>query len=189
MLNKIKTQEELQKEKRRNQIIIGVILIGIMIVSTAGYAILSNTKNDGGGEKISYKGFNFVRQQGYWMTEANGRAFIFQFLPEEIENISISGVFNLKDYSGKTLYLVNNNPASVVILQNLGQSLERYQEACMEGINCTGKDLPVKTCKDNLIIFLVEEDKGIYKQDNCVFITGNVNKGADAFVYKLAGII
>jgi hypothetical protein len=189
MIKRIKTQEDIKKNKKRNQIIIGVILVGLMVLSTAGYAILSNPETKSGSEKTSYNGFTFVKNSGFWLTEVNGRTFIFQSLPQELENLTISGTFNLQDYSGKPLYIVNLNPSASIIIQNMRNDLERYQEACFEKINCTNKELPIKTCKDNLIIFLPEENKGVYKQENCVFITGNINNGADAFIYKLAGIM
>lgn len=190
MLKRIKTQEDIHKSKRRSQIIIGIILVGLMVLSTAGYAIIGNEKTGGeGSTKTDYNGFKFIKQQGFWITEANGKVFIFQSLPQELENFSISGNFNIQDYSGKPIYIVNNNPAAGIIIQNLGETIERYQEACLEGRECTNKELPIKTCKDNVIVFLPEEDKGVYKQENCVFVTGNLNKGADAFDYKLAGIM
>lgn len=192
MIKRIVTKEEKEKSRKRNHIIIGIILVGLMVLSTAGYALLSNDKAGGGeNNKVSYNGFNFVKTSGFWTTEVNGRVFIFQSLPQELENmsVSISGVYNLKDYTGKPLYIINSNPNVGIILQNIGEDLERYQEACFEGINCTNKELPIKTCKDNIILFLPEENKGVYKQENCVFITGNINGGTDAFMYKLTGII
>jgi len=186
MLNKIKTKEEIDKDKRKNQIIIGVILIGLMVLSTAGYSLMSGDKTN--EDKSTYKGFKFVKQSGYWITEINKQAFYFQYLPQDLENVSVYGTYNIADYSGKPLYLVNSNPAAAEILRNL-QGISRYQEACISGMNCTSSEFPIKTCSDNVIIFNFEGNKTeVKKEGSCVYISGEMEKSADAFIYKILGV-
>jgi hypothetical protein len=94
------------------------------------------------------------------------------------------------------LYFVNNKAASNEIINNLKGIFSRYQEACLVGgcdyddVNETGnKDLPEKTCSDNLIVFdEIENETRVWQENNCVYISGNYILGADAFLYNVFGI-
>ena len=55
MLRKIKRRDEVRAKKRKNQIIAGVVLIGLLVVSTAGYAFFGNRGED--ETKIEYNDF------------------------------------------------------------------------------------------------------------------------------------
>ena len=190
MIRKIKTQEEIDAKKRKNKILLAVSIIIIMVFSTLGYALIGN--GAGAQQKKKYNGYTFVQNNGYWSVTAENQAFYFKYLPEEIENVSVKGIYNLQTYSNKPLYFVNNNIASNQILSNLGSLISRYQEACLEDMNCTS-NLPKKTCEDNVIIFEnfnenSSSETKVYQNKNCVYISGDFTKGADAFSYKLAGI-
>ena len=186
-MRKIQTREEIEKKKKRKRIIVGSVLIFLMVFSSLGYAFLS----DRGDEewKSSYNDYVFIKTNRLWGLEKDGGVFYFQYLPQEIENVSVTGFYSIEDYFDKPLYFVNNNPASQEILNNLGNYILRYQDACLSGMNCTGA--VEKTCEDNVIIFEeaenIEETK-VYKNRNCVYISGDLAKGADAFLYKLLGI-
>ncbi|MDO8516497.1 MAG: hypothetical protein Q7S33_00065 [Nanoarchaeota archaeon] len=190
MIRKIKTQEEIDAKKKKNKTILAVFIIGIMAFSTLGYAFVGN--GDGAQQKKKYNGFTFVENNGYWTTNAQNQIFYFKYLPQEIENVSVKGIYNLQTYSAKPLYFVNNNMASNQILNNIGNLVSRYQEACLEGMNCTS-NLPIKTCDDNVIIFEnfnenSSSETKVYQNKNCVYILGDFTKGVDALSYKLAKI-
>lgn len=189
MLRKIKTRREAEKKAKSKQIIVGVVLVGLLVLSTVGYSFLSQDDESEEDNK-EYNSFEFVRVGGGWnLKETN---FYFQFLPQEVENVSIAGFFDLNVYSGKPLYIVNDNSASQEILINLGPQVLRYQEACLDsnGTECKNEELPKKTCEDNLIIFeLDEESEGdVWQEENCVYISGDLVKASDAFLYKLLGV-
>ena len=193
-MRKIRTQEEIGKKKKMNQLLIGGILILLMVVSTAGYSLLSrdsNSNSSGGSEK--YGNYTFFRDQGMWGVLLNGESYYFQYLPGEVENISVSGDFSVLQYSGKVLYLVNNNPASQDILIDFNKYFLRAQGACLNnslnGSFCEG-DLPVKTCNDNVIIFEnPDNETRVWQDKNCVYISGDFLMGADAFLYNALGIV
>jgi hypothetical protein len=182
MLRKIKTAEELAKKRKRNQIIIGIVLIGLMLISTAAYSFLDN--RDDSEKPVEYNGYKFYRTGEYWLLNIGQQDFYFQYLPQETENISISGNWNLEDFYERPLYIVNDNPASQEVLANLARFASRYQEACLD--ECE-KNLPVKDCSDNLIIFIEGENK-IWKEQNCTFISGDLIRGSDRFLYGLVGV-
>ena len=186
MLKKIRTREEVVKERRRNQIVVGGVLIFLMVVSTLGYSLM-----DGDNEiknSVNEFGIDFVREGGFWKTQINGEVFGFQYLPSEIGNVSVSGNYDIEDYAGEVLYFVNANEGSSEILNNLGRYILRYQESCLRQDSdkmtvCEG-DLPLKSCDDNLIIFESGNETMVWKNESCVFIVGDSVRGADAFLYK-----
>lgn len=185
-MERIKTKEEIERKKKRNQWIVGLILTLILVLSTAGFALFRG--NNQTNRRVEYNGLKFTLVNGLWAAEINGKIFYFQNLPQEVANVSVSGFYDLQTYSGKPLYFVNNNLASGEVLNNLGSYILRYQDACIAGLNCSG-DLPVKTCKDNLIIFVTSDSETkVWKNENCVYISGNFIKGVDAWLYKMLGV-
>ena len=197
-MRRIQTAEEKEKKKRNTQIIVGVVLIGLMVLSTVGYAFVRED-DSGGNSKVSYNGFEFVRVNNqYWGLSVEGQDFYFQNLPSETSNVSISGTYILGDYVDEPLYFVNldtGNSAAQEILNDVGRYVLRYQEACIEGFDCTAKDFPIKNCNEsNVIVFeqplesFGETDTIVRKEGNCVYITGDLIIGSDAFLYRLLGI-
>ena len=182
-MRKIITKEELAAKTRRNQFLLGGALIIIMIISTAGYSWLDgNNKNS--ENKQTEKGIDFVRQNEMWSAQIGGQNFLFTYLPSEVENISVNGSFNLANYSRQVVYFNSIGIGATEVLDNLGSFILRYQQACTE--NCT--DFPVKSCNSNFIIFENSDETKVYKNQSCVYIAGDEQKGADAFLYKILGI-
>ncbi len=184
-MRKIKSQAERDKRKQRNQIIIGVLLVGLMVFSSLGYSLMDSRNNSSGTKKVSVGGVSFVNANNLW--EIENTALYFNYLPTELENFSIEGNYNLEDYSNQILYFVNYNVQGELIINNLRGQIERYQEACLDS-SC-GKDLPIKNCEeDRIIIFTDSEENKVYQEGGCVFITKDYAKGVDVFIYKLFGL-
>lgn len=185
-MRKIKTAGELNKNKKRNQIIVGAVLVILMIISTAGYAFMNDKESDTSTTR-SYNGLKFYRVGGSWQVVINGNTLYFQNFPNDTNEVQLSGNFNLSSYSGKPLYFVNSNAASQEILADIGKYTLRYQEACLNNTGC--ENLPVKSCKDNVIVFdLNATETKVRQENNCVYISGDFIKASDAFIYRLFGI-
>ena len=189
-MRKIQSQTELGKKQKKKQIIVGVVLVGLLVLSTLGYSLLSGDRDEKSKQK--YGGFEFVKQNNYWTLDIEGKVFYFQYLPQEVDDVSVSGSYNLQNYGNKVLYFVNlDSRAGQEILNNLERYVLRAQEACLEDLNCS-KDSPVKTCDDNLIIFeeqnSINNKTQVYQDANCVYISEDYVKGADAFLYRILGI-
>ena len=191
-MNRIITKTDEQKKQRKNQLIIGIILILVMIVSTFGIVVNSfgDKKNS---NKINYNGYEFVNQNGVWVLNAQNISFIFKYNPLELENFSINStqVNKLDSYSGKPLYIYSEDSlATSEIYRNIQPFALRIQSACLDEKNCP-EDLPIKTCNDNFIIIKTSNTSQITQQDNCVFIEGNgedLIKTSDLFIYKIFNI-
>lgn len=183
-MRKIKTKAAAEKKARKNQLIIGLVLIFLMVFSIAGFAFFSNDSED--SSVRNYENYDFIRSGNMWATQIENQVFYFSYLPQETEEIEVNGFYNLQEYSGKTLYFVNENPATQEILNNLGNYISRFQGACLN--ESCGKDLPVKNCTSNLIIFEEDGETGVRKEGGCIYISGNHILGSDAFMYRLFGI-
>lgn len=191
MIRKIISKEESERKRKRNQLVVGFILVGVMILGTLGYAFESNNINTSTStNKISYNGFEFVNQNDYWTTKIGESEFIFKYNPEQI-NQTKGNFNNLDKYSQKPLYIYSENEmASFEIIKNIRPFVQRVQKACFEEKNC-GDNLPLKTCDNNFIIIKENENQSIRQEKNCVFIEGKkeeLTQLSDEFLFKILGI-
>lgn len=193
-MRKLETKEIAEKKKRRNQWIIGVILVGVMLFSTLGYAFrgrdnAEDNTNPGEGSSTNYHGQTFLFQNGLWMIQKGDLVFSFKNLPNDA-NLD-QGLDKITSYVNKPLYVYSENvDAEYEVYRNLDQIVLRRQGACPEGKECVG-DIPTKTCNDNFIIIEVGEYPVITQQDHCVFITGpqdSLESLTDEFLLEAIGI-
>ncbi|MFZ5954977.1 MAG: hypothetical protein ACOYT4_01000 [Nanoarchaeota archaeon] len=187
-MRKIKTQEEIEKKEKKKELWIVSILILLLIFSVVGYGFLSTDKKN--SEIKKFNGIKFEKINGIWTTKINEQQLYFQYFPSETDDVIINGFFNLKDYENQPLYIVNSNEASYEITQNIGEYALRINEACLQDTNCTDPSLARKNCDSNIIIFeekFINETR-VYQDKNCIHISGNYIKGADAFLYRLLEI-
>jgi len=188
-MREILTQEEKEKKQKRNRIIIGIILIAIMALSSAGYAFFSGSPEQQG--KIKENGVEFIlNENDLWQFEINRVMFLTQFNPKETSNISAPLFVSVNDYAGYPLFFIGNNEAKQEIARNFGFVL-RMQEACIEEKECEG-NLPVKNCSvDNVIIIKESKDIKMNQEDKCIFIEApkeELIRAADAFIFKVLGV-
>jgi len=190
MISKIQTKGEKEKKRKQNQLIVGGVMIFLLVLSTAGFSLLSSGDNNSNSE---YKdnGFKFYSEGGYFATEISGQVYRFKYLPSQVTDVEIEGEYDLNSYIGQPIYFVGETSVASEILVNLQSFVLRYQEACLEGGECSNEELPVKTCSDNLIVYKNNnaEQTKIYKEENCVFMEGDLTKASNAFVYKLLRVI
>lgn len=165
----------------------------VMVLSTIGYSL--NNENRNAIEQINYNHFTLTKdsESGLWDLSKDGFNFSFSYNPNEASapNYSLS---NLESYQNKPLYIYSEDGnAATEIYRNLfsnNQIVERAQEACIEWENCSG-DVPIKNCTDNFIIIKKSNMTRVNKQDNCVFIEGNIEnltQITDSFLYKIIGV-
>lgn len=190
-MRKITSKYKEDKKKRRNGMIIGLILVGVMLFSVLGYAFRGEGDNNVG--KIDYNGFEFIEQNGFWFTDIENLQFSFRYNPQQVEEIN-SELKYLNNYYGKPLYISSeNSEAELEIYRNLfyqTQIVQRMQSACLDEKECD-ENLPVKTCVDNFIIIKKNNISGIIQEKNCVFIQGreeNLTQITDEFLFKILGI-
>ncbi|OGI11597.1 hypothetical protein A3K64_01770 [Candidatus Micrarchaeota archaeon RBG_16_36_9] len=190
-MRKIISKEAEEKKRKRNQFVVGGIMVLVLVTSVIGYAFNREEKSD--TSKVIYNGFEFIQESGFWYVNAGDFQFSFLFNPEETEKIN-SGLNLLSSYEEKPLYIYSeNSEADIEIYRNLfyqNQIVQRMQNACIAGKKCAD-DVPVKTCTDNFIIIREGNSSSVTQQDNCVFIEGNsenLTRLADGFLFKIVGV-
>lgn len=189
-MRRIISGHERKRTRRRNQIIVGVILVMVMVFSTLGFAFqggnLGMGDNQDSENKANYNGFEFVNQNGLWVLGS----FVFKNVPQQVEDIG-TGLKDINSYQGRPLYIYSENDgAEIEISVNLGQVAQRVQKACLEKEECPG-NFPEKTCEDNFIIIKESNNSMILQEDNCVYIQGlkeELTGLADQFLFKILGI-
>ena len=188
-MRKLKAKGSEAKRQKKNQIIIGGILIFVMFGSVFG-VIVGSFNSDNTNSKIEYNGFEFVKQSNFWVLEIGDLYFMFRYNPNEVQEIETEVKF-LNNYYNKPLYISSEDTsATSEIVSNLNQVTLRMQNACLYEESCEG-DLPIKTCEDNFIIIQKKNDTRIVQEDNCVFIQGpqeNLTRISDEFLFSILGI-
>ena len=187
------SKTEKQKKAKINQLIIGLMLMSLMILSTLGFAF--NNNSNSGEENIIYNSIQFVRQGDYWTFSIQGSDFITRLTPKDVENIDFVPSLTLQHYTSHPLYFVGDNGELFnEIAQNLqNRFTSRIGNACISDYECSG-DFPIKDCSiDNIIVFKVSNDsiESITKKENCVFIQSsyeNQIKYADKFLFSILEI-
>ena len=176
-MRRLETRENIERKNKLRKSILSIIILLLLLISTLGYAFLSNTNTSE----------NTGNQQGQ-IDKSNRISFSYQGTPinlistyNDIENISVDTTAIPYDYSGKNLYISSKNQG---VLQEIGSALGRFsrvQEACY--LSCT-ENLPEKNCSDNLIVWRESSVNKVYQNESCIFIEGDI-RSADAFIYKL----
>jgi len=194
MLPKIQTASEKEAKERKARIWMTVIVVVILGASTAAYALMETQSS----EKAKYKELTFTRTEGGW--RAKDMNFYATYLPQDVENITVSGNLNLDDFSG-TAYINAFGAADINVANELIRTmpLEKAVLSCApENENesfCS--DLPIKSCSDAsegnpIISFEYSNETSVSYDDFCLVISTdkeNSLKAADRAIYGLYKII
>jgi len=191
-MRKIILVEEKKKKESRNKLIIGLVLVAIMVLSTAGYSFFSVSKEE--TKKIEYNGAEFIlNDAGMWQFKIQNFDFSTQYNPEETENISVIALATINSYIGKPLFFSGEETAAKQeVARNLLNFASRMQDVCIEEDKDCDKTLPIKNCsQDNIIIFQEEKFIDIGEEENCIFISAPYDeqiRTADSFLFKILGV-
>lgn len=180
------SKSERERKTKRKQIIIGVSLTFLMVLSVLGFALQGSRGDENSSDKIVYNGFEFTYINGFWMIGN----FAFKYNPEQVPDIG----FGLKDatfYQGFPAYIYSeNDEAETEARVNLRLIAQRVQNACIESEECS-EELPVKTCEDTFIIIRENNISSIRQENNCIYIEGpeeELLELVDQFLFKILGI-
>jgi len=188
-MRKIETKSEKEKKDTQKKLIIGIVLIGLMILSTAGYAFSPKEKNN--ENHIVYNGYEFnLASNGLWYTNIGDTELITTYNPKDVEDIYVPALSINQYYNAIVYFDSTNREIEGEIARNLNAYVSRVQYACLDENDCKS-DVPIKNCTENIIIIRESENDAIYQNDNCVKIRYTTNsslKLADAFLFQVFGI-
>ena len=191
----IENSEVIQRRRRRNQLIMGITLMGIMVLSSIGFAFTNNFSDSTTLEKKKINGITFNLQNDRWVSRIEGQEFNTKFKLEDLSSISIENQMKLKDFIGKPLYFVGERGDHFSEIElNIGSRfVQRIQLACISNESCEG-NLPIKDCTlDNIIVYKESKEgvEKIYQKDHCVYIESSIQNQAlyaDALLFNILGI-
>ncbi len=192
ILNKMKKKTPFFLTQR----FMGIFLIAIMGLSLVGI-FSSNLKAD---ETEEYKDYKFYPLNSIWFTYYQGKQIAFQYLPQQVENIS--SIANIHITGDKIYFLQDpntNNISTTTAKQKLATILYekniRIVEACTQKENCP-EDYPIKNCEtldSTAILFKSSNKTQITKQYMCYIIEAdsslNLFKATERLIYQMIGII
>ena len=191
-MRKIVSKHEEGRRKKRNQLIIGGVLMAVMLFSVIGYAfenyIAGNTASS--NPSMTYNKVVFTQQNGYWGANYSGSNLLFSYNPGQV-SLNASLASNINDFFNKPLYIYSYDSNAEAEVRNvLYPFASQIQDACPSGMQCSSQQLPVENCSSNFII-IQEGNASASQQDNCIYISGrgqNLIMSIDAVLFKILGI-
>lgn len=193
-MRKLKTQLDRNKKQKRNQLIIGIVLVFVMMLSVFGIVANSFGSDSEEESQVFYNGLEFFKQGSYWYASIGEFNFIFSNNPNDLNESYLeqnNSLNLLNDYMNKPLYLYSDQLAlNNFINQNIGPFVERMQFACYKEENCP-ENYPIKTCDENFILILNEDAPSLEQNESCVFIKGSYEdlpKVMDEFILRVLGV-
>ena len=181
-MRQILSQDEIAKKEKTRNTIISIVLLVIMLASTAGFAFIYNSD----GTKNNANSGNIQNQGNSWVSTINGQQFVFSTSTESINATKINIIPDLNQYYNKPLYIDTSNPGIYSELAStLGRFSQRIQYACYN--NCENSSYAQKNCSDNLIVVTESNDNKVYQNKSCAFIEGDM-RSVDSFLYRMLGV-
>lgn len=179
MRNILHREESEIKAKKKSRILT-FFLLGILVLSSLGYAFLTAIENPSNQETNN----DNLAANGRWTEKYGDQTLSFATSTEAVKDVPVISSLTINDYYTKTVYFdIENTGIASEINYVLGPYLARLQEACYGSCE---KNLPEKSCSDLMIIWKESETNRVYQNQSCLFIEGDM-RAADAFLYNLFG--
>lgn len=178
-MNRIGADKQREEKQKRNLGIVGLILLGLMVLSTVGYAFSARQT----AQPVSPSSSTGQTPDGLWQVTVDGHIFTFQYDPNELKNITDTTSVTRDTYRNKQVYIDSTNPA---ITNTLGSFLSVYAARVQEGCNgpCE-RDIPEKNCTSDIIVVWRDMPTNrIRQEEQCVIIEGDL-RTVQAFLYHL----
>ena len=179
----------------KNKTNIGIFIIVIMVSSTIGFMM---QQSPDGGNTVEYNGAEFQRVGYGWQVNIQDKAFSFENLTTEVENVSTSleppqqsQKIYVADYPTQTT--INGQYAMSKIAEFYSKFNIRVQPACMEEEGCG--NIPIVGCQENSPVISIQEGNQtqVYSQGNCTIIQGKdsveIVRATERYLYTLLGIM
>lgn len=186
-MRRIITAEEKAKRDKKRARMLSVLMLIIMLGSTAGFAFISYQQDQQPQQALHGQG------QGQLQETANGWLFRFQgqqllalTSPATAADVPVEISTTIEQYAGETLYIDAESEAVVnELATTIGRYALRVQQAC-SGV-CE-RDLPEINCtQGNLLVWKAAENNMVSEEERCVFIEGDM-RAVDAFIYRVFGV-
>jgi hypothetical protein len=186
-MRKIVSRQEENKRKKRNQFIVGGVLMLVMLISVLGYAfqgqITTNQTTTTSSNTTTYNGIVFTYQNGFWTTTYNNQQLIFTFTPVQINSDLTNLTENINNLSDKPIYLYSEDPNAE---SELSINLAKFVSQIILVQNLSTID-----CSSNTIIVQNNPSYSVKQNQNCIIISGegqDLIGTVDNVLFKMFGI-
>ncbi|MCA9478722.1 MAG: hypothetical protein KC535_06240 [Nanoarchaeota archaeon] len=197
----VKRKDKEAKKKKRNQLMVSIVFVGLMVVSILGVYV-SNQQTQA-SNRYEYQDFTFdlVEQtagQYALSTTLDGEEKIFYALPQDTLRIPVEG--NLTEVIGSTGYLaLASNPSvqAAPLIDLIRFDFDRYGHVLAVGVplateNSTGISCLNATAQIPVITLVESNRTEIVINDSCVQIETKVDDlylVRDRLLYSILKII
>lgn len=190
-MKRILTEKQKQRKVKMTQLIIGLVLILVMVLSTVGYSLMDRTDTTK-VNKMTYNGIEFIKDSNdYWQFNLDGKTLMTRFNPKEVSFINTQKVPAYTEYSNNVLYYdASGTEALSEIMRIFDGIVLRSQRGCVPGNECLG-NYPIKNCTQDKVIIIREpkdnESESITSDNNCVYIISDMSNQtmfSDAFIFR-----
>jgi hypothetical protein len=186
-----------RKSEKAKQIVMGVVIALIMILSTFGIIIGSQSN------ELRYGKFKFQISNNQYVTKINGKEMNFYFLPVQTEYINLSSVVTNKL---KEAYMVmmtfnpndqSNLPVIELVRFDFSQLLGKVVFSGVLNASEDYKELPVLSCANAtlqtpVLLFNVSDNTSIIDINNCIYLNARGTEFLrlrDRVLYSYYGVI
>lgn len=193
MLKGITSQKDYEKKKRNMQTFLALFILGILALSTAGYALFSAADSS---QSKKYGKISFTLTDKGW--QGKGFNFVTSYLPQDVEGIPFSGRPTLPEFSGKVYFVTATSRIPAAEWVN-AVPMQSFQLACLpEQANESGcGELPLKDCNDAapqnaVIIFKDANETSATYTPGCLMVYGDETaavKTVDKAIFLMNGVI
>lgn len=178
-MQKIIAAEVAERKAERTRRLISMILLGILLLSSASYAF------------IFYQDYETTQPtdstqtpDGRYQTTVGDKTFVFTHSPSTVASIPVTFYATPQSLVSAPLYVVSDSEA---ITAELSYTLGQFTRLIPACLGPCAFDLPEKTCVDNMIVWNQTETNRVYQEENCIMIEGDL-RAVDAFLFKFLGI-
>lgn len=181
--------------------IVSWFIVFIMVFSILGFVMLQGEDNI---NRVKYKDIVFDNQNGLWVTTIDDIDYSFEYLPEDVSDISVEEevldiLADKKEID--TTYDFNSEYSKGISLgqYRMMKNLEKKNVYVVRGTtNKTQYDLPVVRCENAtsfipVIYFKKSENTRVYVDNNCVVAEAlselDIVRVSNNLIYNYLGII
>ncbi|MFH1770892.1 MAG: hypothetical protein ABH828_05050 [archaeon] len=187
---------EAKKEKRKK------FWIGAILVFLMGFSMLGVFTNSSGNQKWEYNNFKFTQEQNFFVTKIDRTKMGFNFLPQTLESINITG--DLKNKIISPSMFITFDPDSdlqnLLYIDTIRNDLQATLNSAVVNAKTKESDtyvLPIITCENATqfvpVIYLnVSNTTSVEETNGCVVLNGQTTeffKLRDLIVYTYYGVM
>lgn len=186
-----------RKSEKAKQIVMGIVIALLMVLSTFGIIIGNQTNS------MRYNGYKFEPNGYQYVTKINGKEMLFYTLPTQSDFINLSSAVTNKIKEAYLVMLTFNpqDQVNIQIMELVRFDMSQYlDKVMMNGVlnsSTNYPDLPVITCANAtlqapVIILNMSDSSSIIDVDNCIYINARGTeflRMRDRLLYSYYGVI